>query len=65
MENLKKRVLILGAGASAASDFSLPVMFGFFGPNQENYTELFKFIEWFYPDIPEDKYNVSNTQKAT
>lgn len=54
----KKRVLILGAGASAASDFHLPVMSGFFEPNQGAYPELFRFLNWFYPNISIDDYNL-------
>jgi hypothetical protein len=58
LQKSRKRVMILGAGASAASDFHLPVMSGFFGPNKEAYSELFRFLDWFYPDIPAGCYNL-------
>lgn len=55
-----KTVLFLGAGASFASEFQLPVMAGFFGPHREDFTDLFNFLEWFYPDKNPSQYNLED-----
>lgn len=54
----KKRVLVLGAGASKASKFDLPTMAGFFGPEPSRFKSLFTFLKWFYPDRPKSDYNL-------
>jgi hypothetical protein len=53
-----KRFVLLGAGASAASDFRLPVMRGFFGPYDAEFPELFSFLASFYPRHPKEAYNL-------
>ena len=53
-----KRVLLLGAGASAASDFNLPTMAGFFDAELAEYPELISFLEWFYPQKLPAEYNL-------
>lgn len=55
-----KTVLILGAGASLASDFNLPVMAGFFGPHRDEFTDLFNFLEWLYPNHESSQYNLED-----
>src|SRR4026209_2851623 len=40
--------MILGAGASAASDFRLPTMKGFFGPDIDGWAPLHAFLKRFY-----------------
>lgn len=54
----QKHVLILGAGASAASDFHLPTMAGFFNYNISDYPVLKDFLEWFYPNKSIQDYNL-------
>lgn len=54
----EKKVLFLGAGASAASDFRLPTMAGFFGTDLSDYPELKSFLEWFYPHRLPNEYNL-------
>lgn len=53
-----KRVIILGAGASAASDFCLPTMKGFFEDDLSHHLELDKFLKWFYGDCERSEYNL-------
>lgn len=55
-----KRVLFLGAGASFASDFKLPVMTGFFGPERDEFIDLFQFLESFYPNYGRSEYNLED-----
>lgn len=55
-----KTVLVLGAGASFVSKFQLPVMAGFFGPHREDFTDLFEFLEWFYPEDNLSQYNLED-----
>lgn len=58
MISKEKRVLLLGAGASAASDFNLPTMAGFFDAELSEYPELISFLKWFYPQKPPAEYNL-------
>jgi len=55
-----KTVLVLGAGASFASDFKLPVMAGFFGPQRDGFAEVFEFLESFYPTHEPSEYNLED-----
>jgi len=55
---LRKTVLLLGAGASAASEFQLPTMRGFFGENLDDYPDLREFLERFYPEADRKDYNL-------
>ena len=55
----RKKVLLLGAGASRASHFKLPMMREFFGPNIENVPDpLRHFLGWFYPNSSPDSFNL-------
>lgn len=61
MDNVRsKTVIVLGAGASFASDFKLPVMAGFFGPHRDEFAELFEFLESFYPNREPLEYNLED-----
>lgn len=51
-------VLIIGAGLSAASEFQIPTMRGFFGPDLAARPELDAFLKWFYPSKSADEYNL-------
>jgi len=51
-------VLVLGAGASLASKFQLPVMRGFFGPGLDDFPALTAFLASFYRDRDADGFNV-------
>lgn len=53
-----KRVLILGGGASRASEFHLPTMKGFFGDDLSEHPGLEEFLKWFYGDLSRDQYNL-------
>lgn len=50
--------LIIGAGLSAASEFGLPTMGGFFGPELATRPELDSFLKWFYPNQLPQEYNL-------
>src|SRR5262249_3788084 len=51
-------VLMLGAGASAASRFNLPTMAGFFSPPAALPVSLQDFLAWFYPNRAVTDYNL-------
>jgi hypothetical protein len=53
----RKTVLLLGAGASCASDFALPSMAGFF-VGRNAHQEAMSFLQWFYPNRSPDQYNL-------
>src|SRR5438067_4426990 len=54
-----KTVVVLGAGASKGSDFSLPTMQGFFGANIHQIPDrLRSFFAWFYPGRAPADYNL-------
>lgn len=53
-----KSVLLLGAGASAASRFALPTMAGFFDPIEGVDGTLREFLSWFYPGRAPNDYNL-------
>lgn len=56
-----KTVYFLGAGASKASDFELPVMTGFFREedfDSKEYSNLHKFIKENFPNIPFKEINL-------
>ncbi|MHA1228793.1 MAG: hypothetical protein ACTSPV_18875 [Candidatus Hodarchaeales archaeon] len=58
-----KRVYLLGAGASKASEFRLPVMKGFFQQEdltRKKFPELRKFIQNNFPMIPIEKVNLED-----
>lgn len=55
----EQTVLILGAGASRASDFELPTLQGFFGSDLSALLpQLRAFLTWFYPGVPPEQLNV-------
>jgi hypothetical protein len=54
----KLTVLIIGSGLSAASDFHLPTMRGFFGPDLESHHQLWEFLNWLYPHQSPEDYNL-------
>jgi hypothetical protein len=49
---------MLGAGASHASVFKLPVMRGFFVNALERRPELAEFLAWYYPGLPLTEYDL-------
>jgi hypothetical protein len=51
-------VLLLGSGASRASQFALPTMAGFFTGAQSLPSNLDDFLSWFYPGRTRDSYNL-------
>jgi len=53
-----RSVMLLGAGASAASDFHLPTMSGFFATDLSAQPELAKFLATLYPGQPPEAYNL-------
>jgi hypothetical protein len=57
-EHDDRTVLILGAGASKASDFKLPTMTGFFDSRLGDFPELDKFLKWFYGKRDRSEYNL-------
>src|SRR5438093_1255585 len=54
---MAKTVVLLGAGASYASDFRLPTMRGFFMPDgvPENLEFL---LGWFYDGVPREEFDL-------
>ena len=57
-ETAPTTALIIGAGLSAASEFGLPTMGGFFGPELTRLPELDSFLKWFYPNHNPQAYNL-------
>lgn len=55
-----KTVFVLGAGASKASDFALPVMKGFFDSRLDKFGRLSTFLRAFYPDQAVSEWNVED-----
>jgi hypothetical protein len=56
-----KQVILLGAGASKASEFTLPTMQGFFtGDRLERYPPLKKFLCGYYSEPDPTKYNLED-----
>jgi hypothetical protein len=55
-----KTVLLLGAGALAGSALRLPRMKGFFGEDVAKIEGLQPFLQWFYPNVPRDAYNLED-----
>ncbi|MBK8817058.1 MAG: hypothetical protein IPN42_16820 [Methylococcaceae bacterium] len=60
METKTSTTLIIGAGLSAASDFHLPTMRGFFTQNISENTEINYFLKWFYPNQNPEEYNLED-----
>ncbi len=59
MNRKANTVLMLGAGASRASQRELPTMRGFFGPSLDEIPkELREFLQWFYPGTPPGGFNL-------
>lgn len=60
-EHFSKTVYFLGAGASCASDFNLPVMNGFFRKedfDSKKYSSLYRFIKENFPNVPFEELNL-------
>lgn len=59
MSEKRKTVLVLGAGASHASQLELPTMRGFFGSSLDDIPEELRgFLQWFYPHSSPDSFNL-------
>lgn len=57
---VKGTTLIIGAGLSAASDFHLPTMRGFFTEDISSKTGVNDFLKWFYPNQNTEEYNLED-----
>ncbi|MEM3112776.1 MAG: hypothetical protein QXY90_07030 [Candidatus Anstonellales archaeon] len=58
---MSDRVIFLGAGASHASDFRLPLMKGFFNEeNLHNYPHLEKMVQKLYPNSSLEEINLES-----
>jgi hypothetical protein len=54
----QKKIIMLGTGASYASEFTLPTMKGFFDESVQDKQPLSNYLKWLYPGKTKEDYNL-------